>query len=117
WTEGEKRRVAVHFGARLVLIEDRASPIEGCQCVVVETFLRIDESAGARLPPSPTGDELGLVLSLSSGTTGRPKGPLISHRNMSHRFQIYTISLTMCEHDRFACTSPLYFSGSRALTM
>jgi acyl-CoA synthetase (AMP-forming)/AMP-acid ligase II len=117
WTDSEKQRVSTHFGARLVLIGEGAVSVGGCECVTVEASLRIDGSAWERLTASPTDDELGLVLSLSSGTTGRPKGPLISHRNMHHRFLIYTISLTMSEHDRFACSSPLYFSGSRALTM
>lgn len=117
WTEGEKQRVAQHFGARLVLIDEGAAPIGGCDCEAVETPLCIDASAGERLPPSPTDADLGLVLSLSSGTTGRPKGPLITHRNMYHRFLIYTITLTMSEHDRFACASPMYFSGSRGFTL
>ena len=117
WTEGEKQRVARHFGARLVLVDEGSVPLSDCECEAVEMPLRIDRSAVERLPASPSGPELGLVLSLSSGTTGRPKGPLITHLNMYHRFLIYTISLTMSEHDRFACASPLYFSGSRGFTL
>lgn len=117
WTEGEKQRVAQHFGARLVLIDEGAAPLGHCDCEAVESPLRIDPSAFGRLPISPSDADLGLVLSLSSGTTGRPKGPLITHGNMYHRFLIYTISLTMSEHDRFACASPLYFSGSRGFTL
>jgi long-chain acyl-CoA synthetase len=117
WTEGEKQRVAQHFGARLVLVDEGTQPVHGCDCEPVETPLRLDAGAAERVPPSPTDDGLGLVLSLSSGTTGRPKGPLITHRNMYHRFLIYTITLTMSEHDRFACASPMYFSGSRGFTL
>ncbi len=117
WTEGEKQRVAQHFGARLTLIDQGDALIEGVACEPVELPLRIDPQASAQLPESPAGPELGLVLSLSSGTTGRPKGPLITHRNMYHRFLIYTITLTLSEHDRFACSSPMYFSGSRGFTM
>jgi acyl-CoA synthetase (AMP-forming)/AMP-acid ligase II len=117
WTEGEKQRVAQHFGARLTLIDAGDAPIAGVDCEPVEMPMRLDPGARAKLPPSPDHPDLGLVLSLSSGTTGRPKGPLILHRNMYHRFLIYTITLTMSEHDRFACASPMYFSGSRGFTM
>ena len=117
WTEGEKERVARHFGAKLALVDAGDAPIGDVVCETVEAPLHIDRAARAKLPDSPAGPDLGLVLSLSSGTTGRPKGPLITHRNMYHRFLIYTITLTMSEHDRFACASPLYFSGSRGFTM
>lgn len=116
WTEMEKQRLAQHFGARLTLIEQSDSPIGGA-CETVEMPLRIDAEAKAKLPESPAVLDQGLLLSLSSGTTGRPKGPLISHGNMYHRFLIYAITLTFTEHDRFACASPLYFSGSRAFSM
>ena len=117
WTEGEKQRVAQHFGANVTLIDAGDPAIAGVVCESVETPLAIDRAAHERVPPAPAHPDLGLVLSLSSGTTGRPKGPLITHRNMYHRFLIYTITLTMSEHDRFACASPMYFSGSRGFTM
>lgn len=117
WTQGEKQRVAQHFGAKLTLLDEGDAPIESAACEAVELPLRIDREARAGLPESPAAPDLGLVLSLSSGTTGRPKGPLITHRNMYHRFLIYAITLTLSEHDRFACASPMYFSGSRGFTM
>ena len=117
WTEGEKQRVAQHFGARLTLIDGTDPAIAGVECEAVEVPLKIDRAARARLPDSPTDPDLGFVLSLSSGTTGRPKGPLLTHRNFYHRFLIYFITLTFSEHDRFACASPLYFSGSRGFSL
>ena len=117
WTEGEKQRVAQHFGARLTLIDATDPAIAGVECEAVEVPLKIDPAARARLPDSPTDPDLGFVLSLSSGTTGRPKGPLLTHRNFYHRFLIYYITLTFSEHDRFACASPLYFSGSRGFSL
>ncbi|MBS0338494.1 MAG: acyl--CoA ligase [Proteobacteria bacterium] len=117
WTEGEKQRVAQHFGARLTLIDAADPAIAGVECEAVEAPLRIDPAARAKLPDSPADPDLGFVLSLSSGTTGRPKGPLLTHRNFYHRFLIYYITLTFSEHDRFACASPLYFSGSRGFSL
>ncbi len=117
WTEGEKQRVAHHFGARLTLIDAGDPEIAGVECEAVEAPLAIDPGARAKLPDNPTDPDLGFVLSLSSGTTGRPKGPLLTHRNFYHRFLIYYITLTFTEHDRFACASPLYFSGSRGFSL
>jgi long-chain acyl-CoA synthetase len=115
WTEAEKQRVALHFGAKLTLVDAGDAAIQGVACEAVEAPMQIN--AGAKPPSSPDGAGLGFVLSLSSGTTGRPKGPLITHLNMYHRFLIYYITLTFTEHDRFACASPLYFSGSRGFSL
>lgn len=117
WTEAEKMRVAQHFGARLTLIDEGDTPITGVACEAVEAPLKIAADIRARALATPKGPDLGFVLSLSSGTTGRPKGPLITHWNMYHRFLIYYITLTFTEHDRFACASPLYFSGSRGFSL
>jgi acyl-coenzyme A synthetase/AMP-(fatty) acid ligase/acyl carrier protein len=45
----------------------------------------------------------GLVYILyTSGSTGRPKGVLQNHRNVLHQIRIYTNTLRVCAHDRFA---------------
>ena len=115
WTEAEKMRVALHFGAHITLIDAGDAPIKDVVCEPVETPLNWETPEN--LQDAPRGEDMGFVLSLSSGTTGRPKGPLITHRNMYHRFLIYYITLTFTEHDRFACASPLYFSGSRGFSL
>src|SRR5262249_60079540 len=58
-----------------------------------------------------------LLLSLSSGTTGAPKGPLVTHGHTLSRLFIYTVSLTFNEADRFITATPLYFGGARYMTM
>src|SRR5262249_17050144 len=58
-----------------------------------------------------------LLLSLSSGTTGTPKGPLVTHGHTLNRLLIYTISLTFNEQDRFMTATPLYFGGARYMTL
>jgi acyl-CoA synthetase (AMP-forming)/AMP-acid ligase II len=115
WTVEEKRRVAAHFGASFVLVETERLP--GIKTVPIdEAWHRAvaaqDESVGlVRRREQP------LVLSLSSGTTGTPKGPLVSHGHILSRLFIYTVSLTFNEADRFMAATPLYFGGGRFMTM
>jgi long-chain acyl-CoA synthetase len=118
WTAGEKERTIEHFQAKLVLIDDGDTVPQGS---VLARTLNVSLFDKPRIEQSQIveakGDNLPLVLSLSSGTTGRPKGPLLTHENFFARFLIYYVSLTLNEHDRFACSSPLYFSGSRGFSM
>jgi acyl-CoA synthetase (AMP-forming)/AMP-acid ligase II len=58
-----------------------------------------------------------LVLSLSSGTTGRPKGPMLSHAQFIARLMIQWVTLGFSQHDRYLSATPLYFGGGRSFTM
>ena len=120
WTVAEKRRVADFFGARLVLCEAGDDLIGGganAETAVVDDDWRAGVAAadGDRAFSS-AGDPM-MLLSLSSGTTGTPKGPIISHEQMFARFMIYFMTLGFDERTRFLCASPLYFGGSRGYAM
>lgn len=113
WTEEEKRNVAAQFGASLVLLEPDMAALPGLACATVaevsawpaqQAAFRHDEDAP-------------LLLSLSSGTTGRPKGPLIAHRHFLARFRTHWINLGLNARDRFLCATPLYFGGGRTFAM
>jgi acyl-CoA synthetase (AMP-forming)/AMP-acid ligase II len=84
WPVAEKRNVALQFGAAHVLLEadDAAAGAAGWHA------LPEDWAGTCHTPwhdPAVTPDSP-FVLSLSSGTTGRPKGPLTSHRRFENRF-------------------------------
>jgi acyl-CoA synthetase (AMP-forming)/AMP-acid ligase II len=64
----------------------------------------------------PDGDQ-GLVLSLSSGTTGRPKGPLMSHGKFMARFWTHWVDLGFGSRERYLNATPLYFGGGRSFSM
>jgi acyl-CoA synthetase (AMP-forming)/AMP-acid ligase II len=110
WTVQEQCNVASHFGACLVLIEPEMALLPGLHCTQPGKF----DDAGIVF----ASDEMApFVLSLSSGTTGRPKGPLIEHRHFLARFRTHWINLGLNGRDRFICATPLYFGGGRTFAM
>ena len=117
WTTEEKRRIAAHFGARLVFVPQGEAALPGMETVAADASWarRVAESEGncrfARQRDLP------LLLSLSSGTTGTPKGPLVTHGHVLNRFLIYTISLGFNEADRFMTATPMYFGAGRFMTL
>ncbi len=120
WTAEEKRRIADFFAARLVLCETGDALLDSdvvAETAVVADRWLADVAAADAGRVFASGDDPPLVLSLSSGTTGTPKGPMITHDQMFARFMIYLVALGFDERTRFLCASPLYFGGSRGYTM
>jgi acyl-CoA synthetase (AMP-forming)/AMP-acid ligase II len=110
WTTEEQRNVAEHFGASLVLLEPGVPALPGLRCATPGEA----PDGGACFGSDA---EAPFVLSLSSGTTGRPKGPLIAHRHFLARFRTHWINLGLNGRDRFVCATPLYFGGGRTFAM
>ena len=115
WTATERDSVLRHFNARCVIAEADL-PVTACP---VSTWQEIhadeaDPDAG-RLPA--TSLQSPLLLSLSSGTTGRPKGPMITHGHFLRRFWTHWINLGLNANSRFVCATPLYFGGGRTFTL
>jgi acyl-CoA synthetase (AMP-forming)/AMP-acid ligase II len=105
WTAEEKARVALHFGAKRVFEEadiDRQWH---------EAVARADP--GTRFPE----DDIPLLMSLSSGTTGRPKGPRIRHGQFLARYRVFWINLGFNSQDRFLSATPLYYGGGRTFPL
>jgi len=120
WTDHEKESVAGAFGAQLVIseAEDRFGAMDGPWQSVRLDFDWQGKVAGADPGHSfSESDDPPLVLALSSGTTGTPKGPLITHRQFLARFMIYFVTLGFNERSRYLCATPLYFGGSRGYAM
>jgi acyl-CoA synthetase (AMP-forming)/AMP-acid ligase II len=117
WTAEEKRRIAEHFGAALVLVPDGDAPVPGVRCVPLDAAWRKGVAAQDDGRVFVRDRNHPLLLSLSSGTTGTPKGPMVTHGHTLSRLFIYTISLTFNEADRFLAATPLYFGGARYMTL
>ncbi len=112
WSMAERRGVAERFGAGSVLTDEEDGPAGW-------VFL------GATLPPPSSSPyaapvvaaDAPMVLSLSSGTTGLPKGPRLSHRQLISRFMVYWIDIGLGARDRFVLATPLFFGGGRAFAL
>ena len=91
WTDEEKRRVATFFGAKRIITSD--APINDFNTLVTDAAW--DAAVEAADPGGSFPDDLDapIFLSLSSGTTGMPKGPLVTHRHMTMRFMGQCVTL------------------------
>ena len=116
WTPAEQARVAIHFGSKLAIVEaDRPQP-EGQACVAVDAAWSRAVATASPASDFPDGD-LPLLMSLSSGTTGRPKGPRIRHSQFLARFRVMWINLGFNSQDRFLSATPLYYGGGRTFAL
>lgn len=116
WTDVEKLRVTQFFGAGRAVVEP-GQPIDGCDsCMVDDTWITAIAQEGDDIHCTPGGGQP-LVLSLSSGTTGRPKGPMLTHAQFTSRLVIQWVTLGFSQHDRYLSATPLYFGAGRSFAM
>ena len=112
WTAGERERVAAHFSAALILIEP-GCPVTGVPNIEVDAAWAQAVAAAAPDRQVAPGGSTPLLVSLSSGTTGRPKGPRITHDHFVARFRTHWVNLGFVAADCYVCATPLYFGGGR----
>lgn len=115
WTRQEQEHVLDHFQPKLLLADPSHEPISMPRVVVEEGWSAGLAPAGD-VPVFPTCDGP-LLFSLSSGTTGRPKGPQLSHSQMLARFKVHWINFGFNSQDRYVCATPMYYGGGRAFVM
>ena len=100
WTDTEKSAASAAFGTKTVIADD-------------------DDLADAAATDLPDMDEndTDLLISLSSGTTGRPTGAIVTHRNLYERFVSQWMAIGYGKHDCFAVLTPFYFGAGRSFGM
>jgi acyl-CoA synthetase (AMP-forming)/AMP-acid ligase II len=114
WTVAERTAIATHFAAKLLLAEPDAEPVPGVPNVAVDhAFLTAAEDSAAPADAA----SLPLILSLSSGTTGRPKGPVITHAQFIRRMWTHWIDLGLNADQIYVSATPLYFGGGRTFAV
>jgi len=113
WTATERNEALRVLGARLVLADGDADG-------EVETRI-VDEDMASTSPGQlPAMDEdvdRVVLVSLSSGTTGKPKGALVTHRNLYERFVSQWTTIGYDSRDTFAIVTPLFFGAGRSFGM
>ncbi|HXC98895.1 MAG TPA: long-chain fatty acid--CoA ligase [Verrucomicrobiae bacterium] len=76
--------------------------------VRVEELLKGDGPKGADFPSRNESDLA--VIVYTSGTTGRPKGAMLSHGNLLHNVESCRLVLKCVENDRLALLLPMFHS-------
>jgi acyl-CoA synthetase (AMP-forming)/AMP-acid ligase II len=117
WSVGERQRVVDHFRPAIVLGEPGEPELANTRMLPWDAIWEQQLAVSDPEIAFPTGPDLPLVLSLSSGTTGRPKGPVVTHGQFYRRFMTHWINLGLNGRDRFVCATPLYFGGGRTFTL
>ena len=115
WTYSEVKAVIDHFKADRVVVEPDHQ-LQAIKTCIWSDLLNKTASKYSEIPEVTTMDSP-LLLSLSSGTTGRPKGPMITHQHFLRRFWTQWINLGLNAGSRFICATPLYFGGGRTYTL
>ena len=115
WTMSERDAVIRHFKAICVITEPDIA-LSACPTVTWQKLQDCQTATSQANLPVTTLDSP-LLISLSSGTTGRPKGPVVTHRHFLRRFWTHWINLGLNANSRFICATPLYFGGGRTLTL
>jgi acyl-coenzyme A synthetase/AMP-(fatty) acid ligase len=116
WTESEKTNVATFFKVSMV-IGAPGKEISGFKYLSTNSKWQASVQQRAADTPCAPGGTRPVVLSLSSGTTGRPKGPMLTHSQFTARFVMQWVTLGFNQHDRYLSATPIYFGGGRSFTM
>ena len=101
---------------KLVVITDDEVPEDPenkIEVLALETFLT--RGKGTPLPPPPKDTDLGAIV-YTSGTTGRPKGVMLTHRNILCNARAVLRHLTPNPGDRWFSFLPLSHTFERTTT-
>ena len=115
WACDEKARAASAFGVRVLVVDEAGMAPDAVPMLALDDERRA--ALTAPVAPLPTDPDADWLVSLSSGTTGRPKGALVTHRQMLERFVTQWVTLGFGTADRFALVTPLYFGAGRSFAM
>ncbi len=116
WSEVEKANVARFFKVALIVGLPGAE-VQDLNYIAVDKSWQEAVEIRANDVPCAAGGDRPVVLSLSSGTTGRPKGPMLTHAQFTARFVMQWVTLGFNQHDRYLSATPIYFGGGRSFTM
>ncbi len=117
WSGAETAALMDHYRIAFLLAEADSPEVAGPRRITIDA---VWARAAQKLPGTTKpvcAPDLPMILSLSSGTTGRPTGPLLTHAQMMARTENQLVTLTFSQQDRYLLASPLYFGGGRAFAL
>jgi acyl-CoA synthetase (AMP-forming)/AMP-acid ligase II len=110
WTADETQRIADGFAIRRMLVAAGRARVEGVELLELDGVWDATVAAQAgeeeNFPHDPA---MPMILSMSSGTTGMPKGPLSTHAAQITR----VLNGAIRPDDVVLTATPLYFGGGR----
>ena len=112
WTSAEKTTAADVFKTKLLITEEGEDLPGEAPCININAI-----PTATDLPDIPEQPAMPLLISLSSGTTGRPKGAIVSHRELYERFVSQWVTIGFNSADRFVAVTPLVFGAGRSFGM
>jgi long-chain acyl-CoA synthetase len=111
-------RAVVLDAANLRWLEGQAEALPELRAVIVRGDARLEkaghltqvgfDTAGAPPPPAATADDLAAIV-YTSGTTGRPKGVMLSHRNLVANIRSIVSYLDLTADDVAGMVLPFYY--------
>ncbi|HXJ43736.1 MAG TPA: AMP-binding protein [Bryobacteraceae bacterium] len=97
-------------------IADAELPLQHTIWLGQESWQQLPEGAGP-LPPIPTDPHEIVNIQYTSGTTGTPKGALLTHHNLLNNAAVLAEWLRLTEQDRYVAPFPLYHCAGCVLSV
>jgi acyl-CoA synthetase (AMP-forming)/AMP-acid ligase II len=117
WAQPESLRVANFFKASMLIVDNANGRDNNIPTVCIDAKWRESLSKAQAVRTWDTSPEDPLLLSLSSGTTGIPKGPMVSHGLYMQRMFYETVTNGTSQADTNMLATPLYFGAGRNVTL
>jgi acyl-CoA synthetase (AMP-forming)/AMP-acid ligase II len=114
WKSAEKSAVTTAFKCKCVVVAaDDEANLSG-KALAFDSNWRVSDDGAPLVADS---GDTPVVLSLSSGTTGKPTGAFVSHGQLYERFISQWVGMGFNSTDRYLLATPLYFGGGRSFAM
>ncbi len=104
--QDRERIIGAHLDIPIIEVGDGPAQPQNVR-TIVERF----HAPAAPLPLAPRRDDQAALLMYTSGTTGRPKGVIQTHRNNSAAIAMVHESWQITHRDRFLTAVPLFHVG------
>jgi acyl-CoA synthetase (AMP-forming)/AMP-acid ligase II len=117
WTPVESLRVAEFFSAASLIVDSAGLSAGGQNTILIDKSWKENALKAPGVTDWQTTTESPIVLSLSSGTTGIPKGPMVSHGLFIRRMFYEMVTNATSQDEINMLATPLYFGGGRNITL